>query len=383
MKVCHVISGYFRNDARNFQRQALSLKKAGYDVCFVTNDGEPDGVLEGIPFTSCKMRYPRWKTLVAAKYQFLPELFRVDADVYQLHSPELLPLAAPLHRMGKGVVYDAHEDLPRHMLEKEWVPGAFRRPLSWLSEAYLERTLGAFVDEVVSPHGHVVDALQRSIGKGVLVANFPVVEPLTPVSDAEFAARENVICYSGTVYLHSNQEATLEALASLPDVRYRVAGYIGDAHRRALESQAAAGRVEFMGRVARSELRRLYTSTVAGMAIIDYRLNQGGRRGSYAVNKVFEYMEAGLPLICTDYELWRELVERYECGVCVRPGSVSDIRAAVALLTSDRALAHRMGQNGRRAVLEEFNWGKEERKYLEVFRRLEASRGRGGRRRAA
>lgn len=374
MRVCHVISGYFRNDARVFLRQCLSLKRAGHDVSIVTNDGAPDEILEGIPITSCQVRWPRWKVLAAAKHQFMDEVVRADAEVYQLHSPELLPLVRPLKRLGKAVVYDAHEDLPRHLLEKEWVPSPFRRPLGFAAERYLRRALQQ-VDDVVSPHSHVVEHLQRTVGKGTLVANFPLVKDLPQMTEADFAARPAVVCYSGTVYRHSNQEATLEALSRLPGVRYRVAGYISESHRQALNQSPGAGQVEYLGRIGQAELRALYTSSVAGLALIDYRLNQGGRRGSYAVNKVFEYMEAALPLICTDYTLWRDIVDRYECGVCVSPGSVEDIRAAIEYLVSDRARAFRMGQNGRRAVLEEFNWASEERKYLAVFERLGGGNG--------
>lgn len=373
MKVCHVISGYFRNDARVFLRQCLSLKKAGYEVSIVTNDGDPDEVLEGIPIVACRLYLPRWKVLLAAKRQFMPELMRVDADVYQLHSPELLPLSKPLRRLGKAVVYDAHEDLPRHILEKEWLPAILRRPLGFAAEHYLRGTLRQ-IDDVVSPHSHVVEQLQRTVGKGTLVANFPIIQGLSGATEAEFAARPASVCYSGTAYLHSNQEATLDALAGLPDVRYRVAGYIGEAHRQALQQRPGAGQMEYLGRVGQAELRALYTSSVAGLALIDYKLNQGGKLGSYAVNKFFEYMEAGLPVICTDYTLWREIVERYECGVCVAPGSADEIRAAIEYIISDRDRAFRMGQNGRRAVLEEFNWGSEERKYLAVFERLKTAR---------
>lgn len=369
MKVCHVISGYFRNDARVFLRQCLSLKKAGHHVTIVTNDGEPDEILDGIPIVSCRLHWPRWKVLLAAKRQFLPEVLRIDADVYQLHSPELLPLTNPLKLIGKAVIYDAHEDLPRHLLEKEWVPRIFRRPLGFGAEQYLRQAL-RLVDEVVSPHGHVVDHLQRTVGKGVLVANFPIVQSLSNVTETEFSARPAAVCYSGTVYAHSNQEATLDALSAVPYVRYRVAGYISETHRQALEQRPGARQVEYLGRIGRPELRALYTSCIAGLAIIDYKLNQGYKRGSYAVNKVFEYMEAGLPLICTDYDLWRDIVDRYNCGVCVRPGSVDEIRLAIEYIVSDRERAYRMGQNGRQAVLKEFNWTSEERKYLAVFERL-------------
>jgi len=373
MKVCHVISGYYRNDARVFLRQCLSLKRAGFDVSIVTNDGEPDMVLEGIPIISCRLHWRRWKVLVAAKHQFMPEVVRVDADVYQLHSPELLPLAKPLKRLGKAVVYDAHEDLPRHLWEKEWLPPVLRRPLGFAAEHYLRGVLKR-IDDVVSPHTHVVQHLQRTIGKGTLVANFPIVQPLPDVTEAEFAARSASICYTGTVYPYSNQEATLDALWELPGVRYRVAGYFDEGHRKALAQRPGAAQTEYLGRLGRAELRDLYASSIAGLAVYDYKHNLGWKLGSYGTNKVFEYMEAGLPLICTDYDLWRDIVDRYECGVCVKPHSAKEIRAAIEYVVSDRARAFRMGQNGRRAVLEEFNWTSEERKYVGVFERLSAAR---------
>ncbi|MHB1163471.1 MAG: glycosyltransferase [Minisyncoccota bacterium] len=374
MKICHVISGYYRNDARVFLRQVLSLKRAGHEVSIVTNDHEPDEVLDGVPIIACRLHWPRWKVLLAARRQFLPELERVDADVYQLHSPELLPLSSALKRAGKAVVYDAHEDLPRHFWEKEWLPAPLRRPFGFAAELYLRRTLRR-IDDVISPHGHVVEHLQRTVGSGVLVANFPLVKPLPPLSEEDFAARPTQVCYAGTVYASSNQEATIDALEQVPGVRYRVAGYVGEEHRAALEARPGGRQVEFLGRLSQAELRVLFSSSVAGMAIFDYRWNLGHTRGTYAVNKVFEYMEAGLPLICTDFTLWQDIVRRYDCGICVRPGNVADISAAIRLVTTDRRRAFEMGQNGRRAVLEEFNWAPEERKYLDVFDRIAARRG--------
>lgn len=375
MKICHVISGYFRNDARVFLRQCLSLKHAGFEVSLLTNDGAGDEVLQGIPIVDCKLHWPqRWKVLARAAHQFMPEAVELDADVYQLHSPELLPMVGRLQALGKAVVYDAHEDLPRHLLEKEWVPNLLRRPLAQCAEWYLNSVLSR-VDQVVSPHSHVVEHMRRKIRKGTLVANFPLVQDAAPVTPEEFATRPAVVCYTGTVYSYSNQEATLDAVAKLPGVRYRVAGYVDAGHLDALAQRPGFGQAEYLGRLNRDDLRQLYLSSIAGLAVYDYKLNLGWRLGSYGTNKVFEYMEAGLPIICTDYTLWRDIVDRYECGIYVEPGSAEGIRAAIEAFDTDRPRAHRMGQNGRRAVLEEFNWASEEKKYLGVFDEIAAARG--------
>ena len=367
--VCHVISGYFRNDARVFLRQCRSLRDHGFNVTVLTNDGEPDEVLDGISIFACPTAWPRWRTLAAAKRQFLGKALEINADVYQLHSPELLPLGLALKRAGKKVVYDAHEDMPRHLLEKEWLPPATRRVVSAAFERYMLRTLAQY-DDIVSPHSHVVADFQRLLGKGVLIANFPLIADDWNFGRDQFAGREKILCYSGTVYAYSNQEETVAAIADFDGLRYHIAGYIDEDHRQRLAKMPGGEKVVFHGRLSRPALHAFYEAAVMGVVIYDYKLNLGDRLGSYGTNKIFEYMEAGLPFICTDYVLWKDIVDRYDCGVCVPPGDPDAIVRAIDHLLQDRDRAYGMGQNGRRAVLEEFNWSSEEKKYVDLFRGL-------------
>jgi len=370
--VCHVISGYFRDDARVYLRQCKSLHNAGFDVALLTNDGAPDEVLGGIRVFDCRKPWPRWKTLLLAKQQFLQRALEIDADIYQLHSPELLPLGRALKRAGKKIVYDAHEDMPRHILEKEWLPHFSRKLISRAFGKYMLHALSQY-DEIVSPHSHVIAGFQESLGKGVLIANFPLVADNWDFSREEFLARDNILCYSGTVYAYSNQEEVVEALGAFDDLQYRIAGYIDEDHGKRLMAMPNGDRVAFLGRLSRQDLHEFYRSALMGVVIYDYKLNLGDRLGSYGTNKVFEYMEAGLPFICTDYILWKDIMDRYDCGVCVAPGNPDEIAAAIQYLLEDKDRAYWMGQNGRRAVLEEFNWLSEERKYVTLFRGLAAA----------
>lgn len=83
--------------------------------------------------------------------------------------------------------------------------------------------------------------------------------------------------------------------------------------------------------------------------------------------KIFEEMLAGLPVVCTDFVLWREFVDRYHCGICVDPQDADAIASAVWYLLDHPEEARQMGENGRRAVKEEFNWNVEERKLLALY----------------
>ncbi len=81
-------------------------------------------------------------------------------------------------------------------------------------------------------------------------------------------------------------------------------------------------------------------------------------------------MEAGLPFICTDYTLWKEIIDEYKCGLYVEPGNVEQIKNAIQYLLDHPKTAFEMGQNGRRAVIERFNWRSQEISYVAMFNKM-------------
>lgn len=95
------------------------------------------------------------------------------------------------------------------------------------------------------------------------------------------------------------------------------------------------------------------------------------RKGSQP-NKLFEYMAAGLPVICSDEPLWVEEVESVNAGICVNPEDVNAIRAAIVKLLNDRELAQEMGRNGRRAVETKYSWAREAEKLIDFYREVDA-----------
>ena len=115
-KICHIISGYYR-DAMRDCRQCLSLHNNNYEVVLLTNDGESEEIFHNIYKGMQKFWGSRLKVLLL-QWQFLNEALETDADIYQLHSPELFTIIKDLKKNGKKVIYDAHEDLPRHIEER-------------------------------------------------------------------------------------------------------------------------------------------------------------------------------------------------------------------------------------------------------------------------
>lgn len=361
--VCHVLSGYHRNDPRIFHRQCKSMLSFGYSVSIITNDGLPDEIVDEIHIKCINSKYSsRAINLLFAKFQFIKLAIEMNADVYQLHSPELISLGIALKKRGKKVIYDAHEDMPRHILEKHWIPTLLRKIVSRYVEFYMRYYLKKY-DGIISPHQHVVDDLLTINDNVELITNFAIVKEKIEVSREQFYEKLNILCYSGTCYLHSNQIQILNAIADM-NVNYWIAGSISPNLYSEMEKNKSFEKIKYFGRLSWEKLDEFYSNCGVGMVVLDYKMNWGGKKGTYAVNKMFEYMEASLPIICSDYEMWKEVIEKYNCGLYVEPGNVDQISKAIHFMLSNPDQAFKMGQNGRKAIIEEYNWEKEEQKYF-------------------
>jgi glycosyltransferase involved in cell wall biosynthesis len=83
-------------------------------------------------------------------------------------------------------------------------------------------------------------------------------------------------------------------------------------------------------------------------------------------------MAAGIVVVASDFPLWKSIIEKAQCGLCVDPLNPAAIAKAIDALLSQPELAFQMGQRGRQAVLAQYNWGVEEAKLLELVRHIES-----------
>jgi glycosyltransferase involved in cell wall biosynthesis len=78
-------------------------------------------------------------------------------------------------------------------------------------------------------------------------------------------------------------------------------------------------------------------------------------------------MSAGVPVIASDFPLWREILLPRDCGICVDPEDPAAIAQAIDDLVSNPERAAEMGRNGQAAVRDEYNWANEEGKLLRLY----------------
>jgi len=129
--------------------------------------------------------------------------------------------------------------------------------------------------------------------------------------------------------------------------------------------------VEFIAWVPYDEKEKL--SSQAAMGVITYLPYSNNT--SCLPNKLFDYMLVGLPVIASNFPLYREVVEGSQCGLIVDPSKPQEIATAMEYLIEHPDEARRMGDNGRRAVLEKFNWERESQQLLRIYDEVLADKG--------
>ena len=367
MHICYLTGLYSRKDPLIFDRQGMALAMAGYKVTIVVCDLEPNETIDGIELISCNYKpCSRIERMLNTKKFLYRKALMINADVYQISDPELLSLGVKLKHKGYKVVFNLREFYPGIIHDKAYLPKIARNVIAVLMEKYLKSSLKKY-NAVFTVTDDTDNRLEKwGIKNHYVIKNFPVVSSRFTLSKEEYLSRKNVLGYIGTVYWISCQKEVLKALAELPDIKYYVAGVIEEGYVDVLETFPNWKNVDFAGPFKKEEISTVFSKMTISNTLRDFS-RTGSPNGSFGVLKIFESMEAGLPVLLSDVKCYREIVEKYNCGICVDPHNSQQIKEAIQYLVENKEMAYQMGQNGRRAVLEEYNWESQAKLYIEVL----------------
>ena len=364
-RVVHVTTVHPRDDIRIFRKECVSLAKAGYEVVQVVGDGLGDAVVDGVRIVDIGERPPgRLARMRVQPARALAAVRALEPALVHVHDPELLPLAAAMQRDGVPAVYDAHEDVPRQILTKQWIRPWMRGGVSRGFELY-ENARVRRLAAVVAATPHIAQRFAAVAQRSVVVANYPFPEELAP--PAAPLPRERAVCYVGGITRTRGAFEMVRAVTRVPGVRLLLAGRIEDAVlEAALSAEPGWAQVDYVGHVGRDEVRRILARASAGLVTL---LPMPSYLDALPI-KMFEYMSAGLPVIASDFPLWRGIVERHGCGRCVAPTDVDAIAAAIREIVDAPAMVRTMGEAGQAAVLANYRWSSAEAVLLALYESL-------------
>ena len=369
MRIVQMTSVHDARDVRVFNKMSASVASAGHEVHLIVPKANPgvetiDGVIvHGLPLP--KGRIAR---MFGTVNQVLDVAAELQGDLYQFHDPELLRNSVNFQeKMGVPVVYDSHEDYRLQMKYKYWLPRRTRTMVAagvgWIEDRTVRRLAG-----VIAATPSIAERFSEHPAC-VVVQNFPLLNILqTGATTEDFDRQAGRFGYVGALSVERGAKHMVDALAEAgPDISLELGG---EWYPRSLRDLCAESpgwkQVNEQGYMDRAQVAAMFRRVFAGLALLHPVQSY---LTAYST-KMFEYMAGGLPVIASDFPVWRSIVDEAECGLLVDPLDPVAIGRTMRRLADDPDTARVMGANGRRAIEAKYNWISEQEKLLVFYDRL-------------
>ena len=336
----------------------------GYDVSLVVADGMGDEVKNGVSiFDVGNEEGGRIYRMTKTVGRVIDKAKNLKADIYHLHDPELIPAGLKIKKLGSKVIFDSHEDLPKQLLGKPYLNKPTKIVLSKTFEWY-ERWKCPGFDAIIAATPFIREKFLKINPNTVDIKNFPLLDELA--SPSTWSQKKNEIAYVGVNCRIRGIEEMVSAMEYTQGVRMNLAGrFIEQDIEEKVKNHPAWSKINELGYANRLQVNDILAKSKAGLVTLHPVINY---INALAV-KMFEYMAASIPVIASNFPLWRDIVEENQCGICVDPLDPKAIGEAIQYLVSHPEEAEEMGKNGRQAVEEKYNWSIEEKKLEEFYKK--------------
>lgn len=374
IRIVHLGYMHRYDDTRILKKECRALKKAlEADVFYLTSNrlGNFEGELVGVNVKTLTLEGRRVIRYLKYLKDLYKEAINLDANIYHIHEPYLLPLVKNLKKLGKKVIYDKHENTLDDSIQK------FQKKFGKRIGSYAGKKFYSYEKKKIEKCNlflYVNPQYEKDGGniKSMLLPNFP---RLDTKSLERKVHSDFILCYCGGISEKWNILELTKIVIENTNAKLKLAGKVAPTYLERIMNYNIDNRIEYYGLVDYSKVLSIYSESDAGIALLDKNLGNTLKEGTLANTKIFEYMQSGLPVIFTDFPLWNNILKEYKFGIPVDIKSKKQIIDAINLLMNDSREAENFGLEGKKAVREKYNWDKYEEKFIEMYGELINERG--------
>lgn len=357
-KIIIAVTNDLSGDQR-IHRIASSLAERGFDVLVIGRKLAGSLPLNRSSYQTYRMQlwFTRGKWFYL-EYNFRLFFYLLFKPVDIINSNDLDTLlacycASVLKR--KKLVYDSHEYFTE-------VPELIKRPATRKAWLILERMIFPRLKSVYTVNHKLAEVYSGQYGIPVgMIRNLPF-RKYVPVS----AEKQNILLYQGALNLGRGIELMIDAMKFLPGYKLWIIGR-GDVEN-ALKERAAKiepGRVEFMGFMPLEKLGEYTRQARLGLSLEE---DMGANYRYSSPNKVYDYIQAGVPVLVSDLPVMKKIVEEYGVGKVweAEQRTAGALAATIKEMMENTSACVEWVKNCRTAA-EILNWEEEEKKLSEFY----------------
>ena len=354
------------DDTRIFEKEAKSLaKKFNVELHAIGDFDEME--IDGIRVFG----HERGSRLFPIKIWIIYFKVALSAreSIIHFHDPDLVLLGLILKIFGKTVIYDVHEDVSSQILDKSWIPTIIRKPISWLYNLF-EKFCSSYFDTVIVVTEHIKKQFKEE--NTIIIHNYPRLEGFPLKTYEQNLDSPFRVIYVGLISAERGIFEIIEAsklIGKSPSIEINIIGSFAskiieeDFYHRISESNAS---INYLGSLKYKDAMNLLYNSDAGLVCFHPRPNHINA----LPNKIFEYMRAGLPIVSSNFSLWKKIILDNNCGLTIDPLSPEEIAGAICNLAMNPDSAKSFGSNGRNLVEKYYNWENEEEKLYYIYSKL-------------
>lgn len=356
--ICQITTVHPRYDVRIYKKVCLSLV-SDYHVNLIVADGIGDEVINNVNIIDIGLRYSsRIKRMLFTTRSVYRKAMELNCGVFHFHDPEFLFYGLKLARKGKMVIYDVHEDLPKQTLSKDYLNPVWRIIVAQMIKM-VENYISSRLYAVITVTPFINERFRKLNKRSININNYPFI---LSVNTIQYKNRSG-LCYVGSISRIRGIKEIVRSLENIDTFLNLAGDFESEEFKKELFNEINWTKVKYYGTVSSERVLEILKTSQIGLVTYLPEPNHIEAQP----NKMFEYMASSLPMIASDFPLWKEIVEDNNCGICVNPNNPEDISNAINYLLMNQDIAEAMGKNGVEAVNKKYNWESEKQKLLTLY----------------
>jgi glycosyltransferase involved in cell wall biosynthesis len=367
-----ILANPFTNDPRVYN-EARSLVKAGHKVTVLAWDNKrkapPSETIDGIkvirsynskfmdtlPYDIFRLHF-WWNK----GYKDALDLYKENPfDVIHCHDLDTLQIGVKLKKKLKlPLIYDAHE-IWGYMISRDL-------PKIWANYYFgLEKILIKNVDHIIT-----ISKPLQDFFKSISPNPITIIMNCKPLLKKKYEyPNSNIftLLYLGSIGENRFLLELVDVVKGLSDIRCIIGGRgRKDLINSIKEKSSTIKNVDFIGVIPMNEVLPMTKKSdlIICMSNPD---DLNSKRG--LANKQFEAMVCGRPIICTKDTYSGYITEKIKCGLAALY-TKEDLKEKIIKLRDNPKLCEELGKNALNAAIEKYNWKKQERVLLKIYREI-------------